>query len=89
VTDGKELKDAFVFEFDASSDPVPFTEVIFVAKNLATGEEITRRTPNVAPKMALNWRLKDAPVGEYELTLIGRAGDQTVTGSPVKVKVIR
>jgi len=89
LKEGQELKEKFVFEFDAASAPVPFTEVIFTAKNLGTGEETVRRTPNVAPKMALNWRLADAAVGEYEVKLTGKAGTQSVEGPSVKIKVVR
>ncbi len=89
LKEGQELKEKFVFDFDADSKPVPFTEVIFTAKNLATGEEITRRTPNVAPKMALNWRMADAAAGEYEVKLTGKAGAYSISSDAVKVKVAK
>ncbi len=89
LKEGQELKEKFVFEFDAVSTPVPFTEVVFTAKHLTSGKEVVRRTPNVAPKMALNWRLADAEVGEYDVRLTGKAGAQSIDGPSMKVKVIR
>ena len=81
-------KDAFVFNMDVISSPIPFNLITFRAKSVDSDFEIVRSTPNVAGKMALNWRMKDAPKGEYDLTIEGHAGAAgTVTSAPIRVKI--
>ncbi len=90
LQEAQELKGAFVFEFDVEYKPVPFTKIVFKAKNSVTGAEIVRSTPNVANKMALNWRLADVEAGDYEVSLEGYAGDSKAVGSArVKIKVVK
>jgi hypothetical protein len=89
VKEGQELKAAAVLEFETESLPVPFKTVSFQAKHLATGEVITRSTPNVASKMAMSWRTQGFPVGEYELSLKGSYGHFGVETKGTLIKVIR
>ena len=89
VTAGQVLdKGSFIFEIASESTPVPFNKVTFRAKNAETGLEIKRSTPNVAAKMAINWRMKDVPSGDYDVTIEGAAGDTLLASAPIRVKIV-
>ena len=47
----------------------------------------TKTTPNVASKMILNWRTKNVPNGDYDLTVDANMGD--ADPSPVHALPVR
>jgi len=87
VTAGQVITGQIDLPIDVAFAPVPFTKITFKARNLATGEEMIRVTPNVLNKMKFLWRAQLAPKGDYELTLTAVAGKHTVVSAPVQVKV--
>jgi len=87
VTEGQVITGQIDLPINVTFAPVPFTKITFKARNLATGEEMIRVTPNVLNKMKFLWRAQLAPKGDYELTLTGISGKNTVTSPAVHVKV--
>ena len=88
VTAGQSITaQSFVMEMRTQSAPVPFSQLTFHAKSVATGEEVTKiSTVNVASEMAMSWR-RILPAGQYDLTLEGSAGDASVFSAPIRVSV--
>lgn len=88
VNAGQSLAKSYVFNIDTESSPVPFNRVTFHARNVETGRIVTKATPNVAAKMALNWRMKDLPSGAYDIWLDGTAGKRTaIVSSTIRVRL--
>ncbi len=87
VTEGQVFTAQAEMPIEVNYAPVPFTKITFRAHNVTTGEDMLRVTPNVLNKMKFLWRAQLAPKGDYELTLTGVAGKNTVTTAPIHVKV--
>jgi C1A family cysteine protease len=87
LKDGDVLSDKKILECDLQSAPIPFSQVIFRAKNLATGEVVDRRTTNIAGKINLSFYTPRVANGDWELSLEGQAGLQSVNSAPVKVSI--
>lgn len=87
VKDGDELSGKKILECDLSSKPIPFQQVAFRAKNLSTGEVVLRRTQNIASRIDLSFFTPKVDNGDWELTLEGTAGTQSVMSKPVKVTI--
>lgn len=65
-----------------TSGPVPFTLVTFHAKNVLTGEVVTKSTSSIAPFVQLSWRTDAQPDGEYDVWLEASAGETKFVASP-------
>ncbi len=87
IKTGDTLSGEIALQADVSSSPVPFSKVTFRSKNTATGEVIERSTNSVGAKIGFMLRSKARANGDWELSLIGEAGTQTVTSPVVKVTI--
>ncbi len=87
VKEGDVLTGKKVLEFSLQSTPVPFSRLLFKALNLTTGEIVERHTPHVAPKINLSFNTALRGNGDWEISLSGLAGGQTVQSPTVTVKI--
>ncbi len=87
VRAGERLSGKKVLEFSLNSAPIPFTQLVFRAKNVTTGELIERRSPHVASKINLSFNTGNLANGEWELSLEGMAGTQSVASPSVRITV--
>jgi len=85
--DGEVITGKKILECDITSAPIPFALVVFRAKNLSTGEVIDRRTTNIAGRINLSFFTPRIANGDWELSLEGTSGTQTVKGKPVRITV--
>lgn len=88
ITAGQTITGQTELDVETEAAPVPFTKLIFTAKNVATGEETKRMTENPVSKMTMLWRAQLLPNGEYDLSLEGKVGDVAkVTMPTIRVTV--
>ncbi|MBY0371200.1 C1 family peptidase [bacterium] len=84
---GAVLTGKQVLAFNLTYAPIPFTQLIFRAKNPATGEEITRSTPHVASTINLSFETRKLGNGDWDLSLEGLADTQSVLSPTVRVAI--
>lgn len=85
---GQTVKGKLVLEIEAKSFPVDFEEVEFIVTPVSEGANgLSIRTTNIAQRLKLSWRSKKIPNGEYDVSLVGRAGDKEVISQPIRVGV--
>lgn len=87
LKEGDVLSGKKVLECDLQSAPIPFSQVIFRAKNLSTGEVVERRTSNIAGKINMSFSTTRVANGDWELSLEGQVGIQSVHSTPVKITI--
>ena len=84
VVSGDRLK----VEFEVESQPIPFTEIHFLAKHMESGKQVYRSTTNVADSMNLTLRLAGLPKGEYQIFISGSAGASSqVKAAPLALTI--
>ena len=75
ITNGQKITGKMDLEVETEASPIPFTKIVFKAKNVNTGEEMLRFTENPVSKMTMLWRAQLLKNGTYDLTLQATAGN--------------
>jgi hypothetical protein len=84
---GATLSGKETLQLSATYAPVPFSKIVFKAKNVATGQLVTRETPHVASRLELNFQTAKLDNGDWELSLDGVIGSKTVSSRPLAVTI--
>ncbi len=84
---GDSVSGKQVLELKLQYSPIPFSKLVFKAKNLATGRVIERSTPHIATRLNLSFNTGKMENGDWELSLKGIAGNQSVDSTPITVTV--
>lgn len=84
-TSGQTVAGKQILKFGLTSAPIPFTELVFRAVNVATGEVVERRTPHVAAEIHLSLETKKFANGDWDLTLDALAGGQKIVSPAVRL----
>ncbi len=87
VKAGEVLSGKKILEFELTSKPVPFNRIVFRGVNVATGKVVERSTYNVADKMKLSFQTENAGNGDWDFSLEGFAGTQSIKSAVVRASI--
>ncbi len=86
--DGQTLTGPTKLKIVSHVTPVPLTHLVIAVANLDTGEIVKTISDTSWPEMEIKWSLERIPDGNYELQILGQAGNvSSLRSRPIRIRV--